>query len=188
MPIPFIVISDLLKCKELEIKTFGLQSTIEYVFSKIHCKQSYVCVTSGNGDAGALASISFLQNPGRNLNSYRSTISRDLNRFENISEIQTDAILSKFWPRCGNLCGGLFSLALHKQRAAGRSENRWVSSTHFGIPFRLPVPFQNRGSSLFIICKLLVQKDFSIISIFVCCDCYMKKNVVFTLMSFAVLK
>ena len=57
-------------------------------------------MTSGNGDAGALASISFLQNPGRNLNSYRSTISRDLNRFENISEIQTDAILSKFWPRC----------------------------------------------------------------------------------------
>ena len=27
----------------------------------------------------------------------------------------------------------------------------WVSP--FGITFRLPVPFQNRGSSLFIICK-----------------------------------
>ena len=28
-----------------------------------------------------------------------------------------------------------------------------LQSTPFGIPFRLPVPFQNRGSSLFIICK-----------------------------------
>ena len=34
----------------------------------------------------------------------------------------------------------------------------------------------------------LVQKDFNIISKFVCCGCYMKKNVVFTLISFAVLK
>ena len=29
----------------------------------------------------------------------------------------------------------------------------WVSSTPFGIPFRLPVQFQDRGSSQFIICK-----------------------------------
>ena len=28
-----------------------------------------------------------------------------------------------------------------------------VSSTSFGIPFRLPVQFQNKGSSPFIICK-----------------------------------
>ena len=39
----------------------------------------------------------------------------------------------------------------------------------------------NRVSSLIIICKWLVQKDFSIhfsiISKFVCCGCYMKKNV-----------
>ena len=40
----------------------------------------------------------------------------------------------------------------------------WISSIPFGIPFRLPVQFWNRGSSLFIICKWLVQKDFSIIS------------------------
>ena len=47
-------------------------------------------------------------------------------------------------------------------------------------------------SSLFIICKWLVQKDFSIISPSfqkkICWDCYMKKNVAFTLISFAVLK
>ena len=30
---------------------------------------------------------------------------------------------------------------------------RWVSSTPFGIPFCLPVQFQNRGSSTFIIFK-----------------------------------
>ena len=29
----------------------------------------------------------------------------------------------------------------------------WVSSTPFGIHFRLPVQFQNSGSSLFIICN-----------------------------------
>ena len=29
----------------------------------------------------------------------------------------------------------------------------WVSSTPFGIPFDLPVQFQNRGSSPIIICK-----------------------------------
>ena len=68
----------------------------------------------------------------------------------------------------------------------------WKSEIYFG-GFHLhllvfPFVYQNRGSSLFIICKLLVQKDFSIISIFVCCDCYMKKNVAFTLISFAVLK
>ena len=117
------------KCKGLEIKAFSLESTIEDVrhlmSSKIHGNIA-LCVISGNGGAGAFASISFLQNPlsGPNLNSYRSAISQDLNRFENISEIQTDAILSKFWPRCRNLCGGLFSLALHKQRAAGKSENQ----------------------------------------------------------------
>ena len=32
------------------------------------------------------------------------------------------------------------------------------------------------------------QYHFSIISKFICCDCYMKKNVAFTLISFAVLK
>ena len=31
--------------------------------------------------------------------------------------------------------------------------HRWVSSTPFGIPLRLPVQFQNRGSSPFIIYK-----------------------------------
>ena len=41
---------------------------------------------------------------------------------------------------------------------------------------------------LFIICKWLLQKDFSIISKFVCCNCYMKKNEAFTLISFAVLR
>ena len=82
-------------------------------------------MTSGSGGTGALASASFLQNPlsAHNLISYRSTISRDLNRFKNVSVIQADVMLSKFWPQCGNLCGGLFSLALHKQRAAGSSEN-----------------------------------------------------------------
>ena len=57
-----------------------------------------------------------------------------------------------------------------------------VSSVPFGIPFRLPVLFYNRSSSQFIICKWWVQKKF------ICCDCYMKKNVAFTLISFAVLK
>ena len=41
---------------------------------------------------------------------------------------------------------------------------------------------------MFIICKWLVQKDFTIISRFVCCGCYMKTNVAFALISFAVLK
>ena len=35
----------------------------------------------------------------------------------------------------------------------------WVSSTHFCIPLCLPVQFENRGSSSFIICKWLVQKQ-----------------------------
>ena len=38
------------------------------------------------------------------------------------------------------------------------------------------------------ICKGLVQKDFNMISKFVCCGSYMKKNVAYTLISFAVLK
>ena len=41
----------------------------------------------------------------------------------------------------------------------------WVSSTPFGIPFCLPVHSEHRrGSSPFIICKLLVLKDFNNIS------------------------
>ena len=56
--------------------------------------------------------------------------------------------------------------------------------------FCLPVQFQNRGSSPFFIRKWLVQKEqhFSIISKSVSCGFYMKKNVAFTLISFAVLK
>ena len=58
----------------------------------------------------------------------------------------------------------------------------WVSYTPFGVPFRLPVQFQDRGSSPFIICK-----DFQIISKVVCCVFYMKKNVAFRLISFPLL-
>ena len=53
-------------------------------------------------------------------------------------------------------------------------ENSWLSlrkyilggfiCTFWSIPFRLPVLFYNRSSSQFIIWKLSVQKDFSIIS------------------------
>ena len=64
-----------------------------------------------------------------------------------------------------------------------------VSSTPFGIPFHLPVPFYNRGSSLFIICKRLVHKDFSIISAsFQNLYDVINKSVVFTLTSFALPK
>ena len=38
-----------------------------------------------------------------------------------------------------------------------------------------------------LVCSSFVQKDFNIISKFVCCGFYMKKNVAFTLISFAVL-
>ena len=65
----------------------------------------------------------------------------------------------------------------------------WVSSTPFGIPFHLPVQFQNRGSShLQMASSEGFQQHFSIISKSVCCGFYMKKNVAFTLISFTVLK
>ena len=42
--------------------------------------------------------------------------------------------------------------------------NWWVSSTPFGVLFHLPLQFYIRGSSLFIICKWLVQMDINNIS------------------------
>ena len=41
---------------------------------------------------------------------------------------------------------------------------RCVSSSLFGLPFRIPVQFYDRGSSPFTIYKWLVQKDFNNIS------------------------
>ena len=67
--------------------------------------------------------------------------------------------------------------------------SQWlVSSIPFRFPFNLPVLIYNSGSSPFSICKWLVQKDFNNISKFVCCGFYIKKNVAFKLISFAVLK
>ena len=62
----------------------------------------------------------------------------------------------------------------------------WVSPTPFGIPFLYQ--FHSRIEALVwvIICKF--QHHFSIISKFVCCDCYLKKNVAFILISFAAQK
>ena len=68
----------------------------------------------------------------------------------------------------------------------------WVSSTPFQVPFHVLVHFRNRGISSTIICKWSVQKTFqqhfSIFSKSVCCGFYLKRNVAFTLISFAVLK
>ena len=64
----------------------------------------------------------------------------------------------------------------------------WVSSTPFGLPFRLPFQFQNAGSSPFILQMTNsegFQQHFSITSKSVCCGFYMKKNVAFTLIYFA---
>ena len=47
-------------------------------------------------------------------------------------------------------CG--MQVCMHSCRFLMRGQ-WWVSSTPFGVPFRLPVQFQNRGSSPFIICK-----------------------------------
>jgi hypothetical protein len=62
----------------------------------------------------------------------------------------------------------------HEQ--SGMSRHGWVSSTPFGVPFQ-----QMSSSEGF-------QQHFSIISKVVCCGFYIKENVAFTLISFAVLK
>ena len=82
-----------------------------------------------------------------------------------------------------------------KQKSFRLSIHRLVSSMPFRFPFHLPVPFLNGYFSWVSILKPCwpiifksFQQHFSIISKFVCCGFYIKKDVGFTLISFALLK
>ena len=119
--------------------------------------------------------------------------------------ILTIALSDDISPRCCLLFISLWScnlLFLMKFNLKEYGYETFIIASKVGFIytlFRLPVPLYSSGSSLFIIFKWLVQKDFniisasfqhhfSIISKFVCCGFYMKKNVAFTLISFALLK